>query len=269
MNTLTTDLDAAERAWQQWRARREADLARPYGWLSLTGLHWLGPTPHRLPGLPGRWWQDETGIWVSVRPGEPPLTVDGVAVTEPVLVLGTTGRARTVHAGPVLLEPLNRSGSWGVRVRDPEAPTRAAFQGVPTFGYQPAWVVHGRFEPFAAGPRLTATGSVADGIEHAVELAGPVRFTIDGQEYSLLVGTGERPTVVFRDATSGIESYPALRFVPATISGADAVIDFNRAVNPPCAFTDFGTCPLPPPGNTLAVRVTAGERSPDWAGVSG
>ena len=269
MSTPVTSLAEAERDWQQWRSRREADLTRPYGWLSLTGLHWLGRTPHRLPGVPGRWWHDDSGIWVSVAADHPALTVDGAVPGEPMLVLGTAGRARTVHDGAVLLEPLDRSGTWGVRVRDPESPTRAGFQGIPTFDYDPAWVVRGRFEPFAAGPRLTATGSVADGIEHAVELAGLVRLTIDGQEHSLLVGTGARPTVVFRDATSGIESYPALRFVPATISGAEAVIDFNRAVNPPCAFTDFGTCPLPPPGNTLSVRVTAGEQSPDTGGVPG
>ena len=269
MNTSVTDASEAEQDWQRWRARRKAELSKPYGWLSLTGLHWLTPHPRRLPGIPGQWWHDQASLWVRAGADEPPLTVDGAPVTGPVCVLRTEGRASTVHAGRARLEPLNRSGVWGLRVRDPDAPTRAAFAGVPIFDYHPAWVVRGRFEPFASGPRVTATGSVADGIEHAVELAGLARLTIDGQEHRLQVGPGDHPTVVFRDATSGIESYPALRFVPATVSEQEVVIDFNRAVNPPCAFTDFGTCPLPPPGNTLTVRITAGERWPGAGGVPG
>lgn len=269
MSSTRTEATTAEQEWQAWRAGREADLARPHGWLSLTALHWLGPDPSVLPGLPGVWWQDAAAIWAA--PGEEPvtgdapgpLTVDGAPLREAVAVLDGDGPSRTVRAGELLVEPLHRGEVWGVRVRDPRARTRTEFDGVPAFDYDPAWVVHGRFEPFSSGPRRTAVGSVADGVEHVAELAGMLSFEVAGRTHALTVGTGARPMVAFRDATSGRESYPALRFVPVTVSGAETTIDFNRATNPPCAFTDFGTCPLPPPGNTLDVPVRAGERAPD------
>ena len=261
MTTATTAVEHAREAWQTWRAERHAELIRPHGWLSLTALHWLGPDPTALPGLPGLWWQDGTRIWVAPGGDGHDLTVDGTAVAEPVTVLDADG-PRTVRTGDLLLEPLHRGEVWGLRVRDPQARTRTAFTGVPTFDYDPAWVVRGRFEPFRSGPHRTAVGSVADGVEHVAELAGQVSFEVAGRVHTLTVGTGPRPLLAFRDGTSGQESYAALRFVPVTVNGAEARIDFNRAVNPPCAFTDFVTCPLPPPGNTLAVPVRAGERDP-------
>lgn len=267
MTTATTAVQqvrAAQHAWQTWRAERHAELSRPHGWLSLTALHWLGPHPSALPGLPGLWWQDGTAVWAGPGGGPGLLTVDGAAVAAPTAVLDADG-ARTVRYGDLLLEPLHRGEAWGVRVRDPQARTRTAFDGVPTFDYDPAWVVRGRFEPFPSGPRRTAVGSVADGVQHVAELAGEVSFEVAGRVHTLAVGTGQRPLVAFRDATCGQESYPALRFVPVTISGGRATIDFNRATNPPCAFTDFGTCPLPPPGNTLDLPVRAGERWPPVA----
>lgn len=268
MSSTGTETTTAAQEWQVWRTEREADLARPHGWLSPTALHWLGPEPSGLPGLPGVWWQDGTAIWAapvddSLGDSPGPLTVDDAPLREAVAVMDGDGPSRTVRAGELVIEPLHRGEVWGVRIRDPRARTRTEFDGVPTFDYDPAWVVHGRFEPFASGPRRTAVGSVADGVEHVTELAGTVAFEIAGRTHSLTVGVGTRGVVAFRDATSGHESYPALRFVPVTISGTGATIDFNRAVNPPCAFTDFGTCPLPPPGNTLDVPVRAGERAPD------
>lgn len=260
MNTERVD---AEQDWRSWRARREAELVRPHGWLSLTALHWLDGAATALPGLPGRWWHQGNTLWVAPEAADSlPITVDGQVLAGPVAVLEGDGDPRTVRTGERLIEPLHRGRAWGVRVRDPQAPTRIAFAGVPTFPFDAAWMLPARFEAFESGPRRTSVASVADGIEHVIELAGIVSFEVAGQPVFLTVGTGLRPIVAFRDGTSGAETYSALRFVPVAIAGTEAVVDFNRATNPPCAFTDFGTCPLPPPGNSLRVPITAGERTP-------
>src|SRR5699024_3670752 len=125
-----------EREWHRWRRARERDLAAPYGWLSLTALHWLSTTAQELAGLPGRWWYDRAGSWVEPA-GEQegaPLTVDGMPLGRPQLVLAEGGAGREVRTGERLMELLNRGpAARGVRVRDPEAATRKRFGGVPVF----------------------------------------------------------------------------------------------------------------------------------------
>lgn len=256
----TDGIGDGEREWHRWRTLREASLAQPHGWRSLTALHWLDGARERLPELPGTWWYDAEGVWVEADPEGP--TVDGVLPVGPALVLPEGGVAADVRAGERALEVIDRGlGLRGVRVRDPRAvPTDP---GVPTFDYAPEWVVTGWFEPYPS-VRRTTVGSAADGVEQQLDLVGEVVFERDGGTHRLAVGGGG--SLAFRDATSGRETYGLLRFARAEIDGTSAVLDFNRAVNPPCAFTDFGTCPFPPPGNTLALRVTAGERTPTPTG---
>jgi uncharacterized protein (DUF1684 family) len=170
-----------------------------------------------------------------------------------------------VHCGDVRIEPISRGGRLGLRVRDPHSPALKAFDGIPAYAPSRDWVVRGRFEP-AARPEQITVGSVVDGIEHVETMAGVLRFPIDGTEYALLAFDGGNGSLdlLFRDRTSGVTTYPALRFLDVKAPDAEgrAVIDFNRAYNPPCAFTEYATCPLPPPGNVLPVAVTAGERYP-------
>ena len=164
-----------------------------------------------------------------------------------------------------LVEVVLRTGHHGIRLRDPQSPTRTGFTGVPAFPVDHRWVVPATFEQYAA-PRQVVGAAVVEGLEHHHSVRGVLRFTVDGGAYELLAFDGGpgRLSVLFRDATSGVTTHGGVRSVIVADPGGSGptIIDFNRAVNLPCAFTDYGTCPLPPHENVLPLAVEAGERKP-------
>jgi uncharacterized protein (DUF1684 family) len=252
-------------SWQQWRERRENGLRAPYGWLSLIGLHWLGTDPAEFETVPGRWRVDDDTI-VVIAAAADGLTYGGQPIDGELRIEAAGGLAEhRVRRGDVDVELIQRGGWWALRVRDPHSPTLAAFTGVPTYEPDPAWVVDGRFVPHEDAHKVKV-GSVIDGLVHAETAVGVLRFEVGGEQHALIAFDGGDGTldVLFRDATSGVTTYPASRSL--TVRPPDAEgrvrIDFNRAYNMPCAFTDFATCPLPPPENTLPFAVTAGEKRP-------
>jgi uncharacterized protein len=130
-------------------------------------------------------------------------------------------------------------------------------------------VIRGRYRPFAEPTEVTV-GSVVEGLEHVYATPGAVEFELDGQPLTLTAFNGYVPGslhILFTDATSGVTTYPANRSlqVPAPAPDGTVILDFNRAANLPCAYTEFATCPLPPAGNRLPVAVEAGEQIPDEA----
>ncbi|MBW0089930.1 DUF1684 domain-containing protein [Pseudonocardia sp. KRD-184] len=263
--TATLDLHSA---WDAWHSDREEQLRTAHGWLSLTALHWLTPEPSTVEGLPGLWSATPDGVVVTastadglfVRGVRGPLPVDGTAVLHPVN--GLPGSL--VEVGDKVVEIARRTDAHVLRVRDPHAPTRTAFTGVPAFDVDPRWVVDGVFEAYDE-PRPITVDAVVDGLQHHLTAVGVVRFVVDGAEHSLVAVPGEQGglSLHFRDATSGVTTYPGGRSVqvPDPVDGR-VTIDLNRLVNLPCAFTDFATCPLPPAGNAVSAAVTAGEKSP-------
>ncbi|GAB1510376.1 DUF1684 domain-containing protein [Actinophytocola sp. KF-1] len=249
--------------WQQWRVARERELAHPYGWLALVSLDWLSDTPRRYPAVPGTWWQDRDAAYLD--PGGAELTVDGVPVPDVRrFELVDSGPGARVVAGDIEVEVARRSG-YLIRVHDPSAPALSAFAGVPTYDPDPAWVIPARFEPFGR-PRPVTVGAVVEGLSHVYAAPGVVRFEHESATYTLTAFNGLRGdglSILFTDATSGVTTYAANRAVEVAAPDDGAVLlDFNRARNLPCAFTDFATCPLPPAGNHLPFAVTAGELLP-------
>ncbi|MDT8915063.1 DUF1684 domain-containing protein [Amycolatopsis sp. PS_44_ISF1] len=255
------------REWQDWKTQRETGLADPHGWLALVSLDWLEDAPREYAGLPGRWWQDENAAYVDPSGGE--LLHDGRPITAVHrFELVNSGAGTRVTAGDREIEIARRSG-YLIRVHDPKAPVLQAFRGVPSYEPDPGWVVSTRFEPFGS-PRPTTVGAVVEGLSHVYTAPGRVRFTRDGTEHTLTAFNGRNGglTILFTDATSGVTTYAANRSLPVAApsdsgTGSGTVtLDFNRAVNLPCAFTDFATCPLPPEGNRLPFAVEAGEKVP-------
>ncbi|MBB4682969.1 DUF1684 domain-containing protein [Amycolatopsis jiangsuensis] len=249
--------------WQDWKAAREKTLADPYGWLALVSLDWLEDRPRAYPGLPGRWWQDAEAAYVDPEGAD--LRHEGTPITGPHRVsLVNSGAGTRVTAGHVEVEIARRSG-YLIRVHDPKAEVLHDFHGVPAYEPDPSWVLHGRFEPFEE-PRPTTVGAVVEGLSHVYTAPGRIRFTRDGTEHTLTAFNGKEGgfNVLFTDATSGVTTYPANRSLPVPPPGPDGAVtlDFTRAVNLPCAFTDFATCPLPPEGNHLPFAVEAGEKLP-------
>ena len=252
--------------WQTWKADRERDLATEYGWLALVSLDWLGDTPRSYPGLPGLWWQESDGSAAYVDPHGAELSHEGTPVTEVHrFELVNSGPGTRVVAGDLEIEVARRSG-YLIRVHDPKAQPLRDFHGVPAYDPNPDWALSGRFEPFAE-PRPTTVGAVVPGLSHVYQAPGVVRFDHGGTEYTLTAFNGKTPgalNILFTDATSGVTTYPANRSLSVARPAADGsvTLDFNRAVNLPCAFTDFATCPLPPEGNHLPFAVEAGEQLP-------
>lgn len=252
--------------WARWRAERDEQLRDPHGWLSLVALHWLGGDPARLPEAPGRWSSDGTSVQLSAAAADGVLVagtvVDGTVTLTPVE--GAPGLR--VHVGDLVLEVALRTGQHLVRVRDPRSATLRGFVGVP--GYAPAaeWALPAVFTPYDAAVTVT-TGAVVPGLRHHHQAQGTLAFTApDGTEHELVAFAGKDGglSVLFTDATSGVTTYAACRLVtvPAPDEGGRTTLDLNRAVNLPCAFTDYATCPVAPPENRLPLAVEAGEKLP-------
>jgi uncharacterized protein (DUF1684 family) len=167
-----------------------------------------------------------------------------------------------IGVGGATLQVIDRGGRLGARLKDPRSPARAAFAGLAWYPIAPAFRVTARLAPAAAPVKIVVPD--ASGGRQELESPGTLAFTLDGRALRLdPVKDGPDPDdllVVFRDQTSGRETYGAGRFLRARRRGAEWTLDFNQAYAPPCAFTPYATCPLPPPQNRLPIAVTAGER---------
>ncbi len=162
--------------------------------------------------------------------------------------------------------PARRGGQDVVRPRHPDHPLRTAFTGTPAYAPDPRWRLTGTYVTFPE-PRPTTVGAAVEGLEHVYDAPGKVRFAIERQELELTAFEGGAPgalLVLFTDATSGVTTYAANRALKIDAPGPDGqvVLDFNRATNLPCAYTDFATCPLPPAENRLPIAIEAGETIP-------
>jgi uncharacterized protein (DUF1684 family) len=264
MSVEAQDTVTFDQQWRDWHTAREQDLAAPLGWLALVSLDWLTDRPSSYGDLPGLWWQDDEAAYVDPQGAE--LTHEGEPITGVRRIeLVNSGAGTRVQAGELEIEVARRSG-YLIRVHDPRAEVLAAFHGVPAYEPDPRWVISARYEPFDE-PRPTTVGAVVEGLSHVYVAPGLLRFSHDGQEFTLTAFNGKQPgsfMVLFTDATSGDTTYAANRSLSVAAPDADGtvVLDFNHAVNLPCAFTDHATCPLPPAGNNLPFRVEAGERIP-------
>ncbi|WP_336205331.1 DUF1684 domain-containing protein [Nonomuraea sp. LPB2021202275-12-8] len=266
MTAQVTDTVAYVHEWHDWHQRHEAALADPHGFLAVTNLHWLTPEPQRLPDAPGEWSTGDEGVVVALGEGEE-LVVDGTPVRGRH-VFGVLPERGGVNAtwGEAVIEVAKRGGHDIVRPRHPDHPPRVAYAGTPAFPPASRWLVAGRYVPFDE-PRPTTVGAAVDGLRHVYDAPGRIEFELDGRALSLTVFAGHAPgslIALFTDATSGVSTYAANRVLQLGTPDADGgvLVDFNRATNLPCAYTDFATCPLPPAENRLPVAIEAGEKIP-------
>jgi uncharacterized protein len=264
MTVIDTGTFAAD--WETWHRQHETVRADPHGFLAITGLHWLTGEAQRFPDAPGEWWTGDDGPVVRLAAGEA-LVVDGAPVhgEHAFGVIPERGGV-TVGSGDAVIEVARRGGSDVVRPRHPDNPVLRGYPGTPAFPADPRWTVTGRYLPFDA-PRPTTVGAVVEGLQHVYDAPGRIEFELDGQGLSLTAFNGATEGslfVLFTDQTSGVTTYAANRSLKVDPPDADGtvVLDFNRATNLPCAYTEFATCPLPPEGNHLPIAVEAGEKKP-------
>jgi uncharacterized protein (DUF1684 family) len=262
------DIDRAtfSQDWAEWHRQHEAALADRHGFLAITALHWLGPDAERFADAPGAWSTGAGGVTVVLDPGEE-LIVDDVPV-HGAHSFGTIPERASINvgAGDAVIEVAKRGGHDIVRPRHPEHPLRVNFGGVPAYPPAPRWVVAGRYAAFDE-PRAVTVGAAVEGLQHVYAAPGLIEFHLGGETLRLTAFNGKAPgrlLLLFTDATSGVTTYPANRALQVDAPDADGAVtlDFNRAVNLPCAYTDFATCPLPPAENRLPIAVEAGEKIP-------
>lgn len=262
-----------------WREERLASLQKPDGWLSLVGLDWLEEgsstvgsaegsavrLPEAAPAELGTLELSESVVRFRPAP-DADLTIDGEAPGgEPVeMVPDAAGEPTTVASGSVSFYVIERQGRFAARVKDSEAATRRDFAGIDYFPIEPAYRVEARFEPHE--PPKTIPIPTVLGTDDPSESPGAVVFEMAGETYridALPGGDDGSLFLVFGDTTNGHTTYGGGRFLYTDPPAADGtvVVDFNRAYNPPCLFTPYATCPLPPPQNKLGVAVEAGEKA--------
>ena len=258
----------------RWHQQRIQDLKAPNGWVNLVGLFWLQPGINRLgsstsnelilthpnmPELAGYFeWVNQEVNWVT----EP-----GIAVTENnVPVNKQLVYSQDIKSIPQLaLQDLRftviaRGDKIGIRMRDLHSPALDSFHTIPRFPVNRSWKLKAYFEPKESGKIeiLNVLGQV-----NRENSPGKLAFTYQQKTYRLdVLEEGDQWFILFADATSGKTTYPTGRFLYVTQKkpGEEIYIDFNQAFNPPCAFTPYATCPLPPPQNRLPFAVIAGEQ---------
>jgi uncharacterized protein (DUF1684 family) len=267
-----------------FHARRADVIAGPEGWATHVGLWWLKPGLNRLGAdssfaipLPANrsprvlgdiMVEGDSARFIPAR--NVALRMDSSAVTRPVtLHSDVEGKQTVLRTGSLIIYYITRGGGtrMAVRIKDTLHAARTTFPGHRYFPTDTSFRVTAHFIPKPAADSMDIIDVL--GIETRMWWPGELRFRLKGRDYVLQVirepeDHGKQLFVMFKDSTNLKETYPAMRYtyVAPPDSLGRTVLDFNQSYSPPCAFTAFATCPLPPPGNTLPLRVTAGELRP-------
>ena len=256
---------------QEILAFRQARLARltgEGGWLTQVGRYPLDPGENQLPI--GTVTLDRQGVVTLAVPAGREVTLDGQPVGDRVLRSDADGAPDSLLYQGQSYELIRRGEIFAVRVRDPQSALRQTFPGTEWFPVRPEWRLEGTFEPFAEERLINIPYDLGPVLSRS---PGRVALDIEGRRFhldSLMDDERRRLFVLFADATNRDLTYPAGRFLYTTAlpdpATGKVIVDFNRALNPGCAFTDFATCPLPPPQNRLPMRIEAGEKRYPSAG---
>ncbi|WP_435257061.1 DUF1684 domain-containing protein [Thioclava sp. FR2] len=247
-----------------WFQDRLKALKAEDGWLHLTDRVEIDPGRYRLGrdatnDLQISAGPDHLGILELSQDGLALLTTDQGALA---FVAGSGGNP-VLKVGGLLLERMFVEGQYALRVRDLTLPARQAFSDIPRYPVDPAWRMTAQWQALAAPEQVGI--ALKGGIDSSVSVTHSASFEHQGQTITLLVTHWKYgdPMFVFRDTTAGAETYGAARFLIGHVSGDQVLLDFNTAFNPPCAFTDYAVCPLPPRQNILSFPIRAGEMLPD------
>ena len=274
----TFDQAAHKNEIQKWQSQRLASLTKEDGWLTLVGLFWLdkdenkfGSDPKnpivlpkdKAPGVAGSMSLQKGQVLLTVRPGVE-MTADNKPVTTLELKADTDDNGPTIlKLNSLLINVIKRGDRVGVRVKDTESRTRREFKGLEYYPIDAKWRVEARFEPYEPAKAIPITNVL--GMTDDETSPGALAFEIGGKTYRIdpILEKGETDLfVMIADETTGKETYGAGRylFVSPPDATGKVVIDFNKTYSPPCAFTNFATCPLPPRQNHLPFRIDAGEK---------
>jgi len=278
---------AYKQSIEKWHRNRIADLKTPNGWLNLAGLFWLhkgvntfgdnknndcvyeNPDPSDVffPDYLGNFiFEGDSVIWESLDKYMVMVNNQNIPFRSKVCVFNGKGLSLemswTMSGHSFSWTIIKREDKIGVRFRDLKSSNVLLFKGIDRFAVNEKWKIKAILNPPIQSQLMIMN---VLGQNTATKNAGRLFFKIDGKEYSLDVidEGGPQYFITFADATSGKTTYGAGRFIelPKPDANGNTEIDFNKAYNPPCAFTPFATCPLPPVQNRLPIAITAGEKN--------
>lgn len=280
-------LSAARNAYTQEildeRAARLAKLQRPDGWLSLVGMHWVEVGTTRIGSAQDNGTQlragpphigvltlDNSGELSFVPENGAGITIDGQPAKGRVTLVSDADAGKAgptvvgFNKGDASFTVIKRGDRYALRVRDAMAPTRTGFEPIPYFDIDPAFRFKARFTPHPPGSKIDIVNIIS--VVEPMDNPGTLTFEKDGKSFTMeAIDEGDhRLFFTFSDRTSGHESYAAARYLYAAYPGPDGttILDFNKTYDPPCTFTPYATCPLPPAQNRLDLAIRAGEKKP-------
>ncbi|MEI9921339.1 MAG: DUF1684 domain-containing protein [Bacteroidota bacterium] len=277
-NTLTPEERAAyEAEINAWHAKRIEDVKAPDGWLNLAGLYWLEPGPNtfgsdekntivfprgKIAERAGYFFVHDNSVTIHVNK-DVSITSSGKQVTEQVIFHVDSANTTKLESGSLQWNIIKRDNKLGIRLRDFESEIQKTFKGIERYPVDPDYRVTARLEKSDSIHTINITNILGQTTSQLSP--GTLVFTLKGTEYRLdvLEGNKEEFFVIFADSTSGRETYGGGRFLYVKKPAADGLtfVDFNKAYNPPCVFTPYATCPLPPKQNELRVKILAGEKN--------
>jgi len=259
----------------QWHQKRVESLKSEEGWLNLAGLFWLkegantfgsdkgndivfpAKASHKIGTLVLK--DDKVSFQA-----DPSAKVNLIKAEATPGFVFDEGNTTTMEQGSLRWFIIKRGPKYGIRLRDLEHPILTDFHGIDRFNVKESWKVSARLEK----PETPRTIAITDvlGLVSQQSLVGHAVFEFQGKTYRLAAtdAGGGRLFIIFKDKTASHETYGAGRFLytDKPDETGKVVLDFNKSINPPCAFSPFATCPLPPAENNLPIRIEAGEKDP-------
>ncbi|MCA1802145.1 MAG: DUF1684 domain-containing protein [Rhodothermaceae bacterium] len=259
----------------QWHSERIARLQEPQGWLLLAGMYWMEKPVQtfgtgddidfhfpdgKLPGYAGRFEIDADTV--RMYPADDlEIMADGQPLDDPIIY--TPAHAAELQYGRLTWLVIQRGDLTGIRLYDTDSDVLKSFRGIDLYTPDIEYRVLAKLVPHEVPTTIPVTNILGQTFDE--ESAGKLVFELNGTTHELTaLGTGDRLFIIIADETSRTETFPGGRYIYVDNPGAggSTVLDFNKAYNPPCAFSPYTTCQLPPEGNTLPLAVLAGEKLP-------
>ncbi len=268
------------RGIEKWRSEREANLKKETGWLTVAGLFWLKEGSNTVGAgekfdvrLTENFKQGKFGE-IEFKEGRAVLKVekgieaqiDGKSASARVdLVSDEKGKPTEIRTGTQTFFLIKREERFGIRLKDSNSEARRNFKGLHWFPIDESYKVRARLELWPEPKELSVPNVLGGNFK--MKSPGLLKFTLNGQECALqpvLEDDDETLFIIFGDGSNRSDTYKSGRFLYAEKpANGEVILDFNKAENPPCAFTPYATCPLPPAGNKLEIEIKAGEKRYD------
>lgn len=257
---------------KQWHEKRKQDLKSEEGWLNLAGLFWLKEGANtfgsdesndlvfpkgKCPAFMGKFYLENGQVSIAVASG---VEVKGTSSDKNDVVFPSSA-PKILQYQSLKWFVIKRGEKYGIRLKDLEHPALQSFKGIKMYPINEKWKVKAHLEVAQTEKKIAITDVL--GLTSMQPLAGTLVFELQGQTFRLdAIDNGKDLFILFADPTNQKATYEAGRFLyaPKPDNQGNVILDFNKSINPPCAFTTFATCPLPPKQNFLSIAVKAGEK---------